>query len=145
MIEKLVIVFFEQNDNNTMRKFIMPDSNKQEKSQFGLLADRRFAPFFWTQFFGAFNDNVFKNAFILLITYTTSQTLAGKSDILVNIAAGLFILPFFLFSATAGQIADKYEKSFLIRRIKILEIVINVLAWDCSIPCSFTRNNGSME
>ncbi len=88
------------------------------------MTSKRFAPFFWTQFLGAFNDNVFRNALLILITYQSSQVLPIQSDILINIAAGLFILPFFIFSATAGQIADKYEKSVLIRRIKLLEIFI---------------------
>lgn len=95
----------------------------QEKSQFGLLTTRRFAPFFHTQFLGAFNDNVYKNALILLITYQSAQVTLD-SNTLVNLAAALFILPFFLFSATAGQLADKYEKSFLIRHVKLLEIII---------------------
>ncbi|GBC62382.1 MFS transporter [Desulfonema ishimotonii] len=95
-----------------------------EKSQFGLMTTRRFAPFFWTQFLGAFNDNVFKNALIILIAYQGGRHFALDSNILINLAAGLFILPFFLFSASAGQISDKYEKSMLIRRIKIMEILI---------------------
>ncbi|NNG01840.1 MAG: MFS transporter [Desulfobacteraceae bacterium] len=93
-------------------------------NQFTLFATRRFAPFFWTQFFGAFNDNVFKNALILLIAYRAATSGRMGSDVLVNIAAGVFILPFFLFSATAGQIADKFEKTHLIRRIKMMEIII---------------------
>ncbi|MFH1156028.1 MAG: MFS transporter [Pseudomonadota bacterium] len=97
------------------------------KSQFGLMATRRFAPFFWTQFFGAFNDNVFRNGLMILIAYGAGSGLAGASSIMINVAAGLFILPFFLFSATAGQMADKYEKSVLIRNIKLLEIAIMVL------------------
>jgi len=99
-----------------------------EKSQFGLLTTKRFAPFFWTQFLGAFNDNIYKNSLILLIAYQSSQSLPLDSTTLVNLAAGLFILPFFLFSATAGQLADKYEKSKLIQYVKLLEIVIMGLA-----------------
>ncbi|MBF0226149.1 MAG: MFS transporter [Desulfobacterales bacterium] len=102
----------------------MNEENNNEKSQFGLLTIKRFAPFFWTQFFGAFNDNVYKNALIILIAYKYSQILSGSTDIWINSAAGLFILPFFIFSATAGQIADKYDKSFLIKIIKLMEIVI---------------------
>lgn len=97
---------------------------EHEESQFGLMKTRRFAPFFWTQFLGAFNDNVFKNALIILIAFQAAKTVSLDSNILINIAAGLFILPFFLFSATAGQISDKYEKSMLIRRIKLMEIAI---------------------
>ncbi len=90
------------------------------------MATRRFAPFFWTQFFGAFNDNVYKNALILIIAF--QSTVMIQTDILINISAGLFILPFFLFSAMAGQIADKVEKSKMIRIIKLIEIVIMILA-----------------
>ena len=101
---------------------------EHESGLLRLLSTRRFAPFFWTQFFGAFNDNVFKNALMLMIAFQASQRLSMASDVVINLAAGLFILPFFLFSATAGQIADKMEKSLLIRRIKIMEIAIMVFA-----------------
>jgi len=110
-------------------------SGEKTRSQFALLTERRFAPFFWTQFFGAFNNNLLKNALIVLVTYQTarfageSSTFHGmESGVLVNLAAGLFILPFVLLSATAGQIADKYDKSRLIRGIKGLEIVVMALA-----------------
>jgi len=106
-----------------------------DKSQFRLLGERRFGPFFWTQFFGAFNDNVLKNALLILVTYQAARFAAEgsmfagmQSGVLVNLAAGLFILPFFLFSATAGQLADKVEKSGLIRLTKALEIGIMALA-----------------
>ncbi|WP_419661964.1 phospholipid/glycerol acyltransferase [Desulfosarcina variabilis str. Montpellier] len=89
-----------------------------------LFSTSRFAPFFWTQFLGAFNDNVFKNALMLIIAFQTSQQLSMAPDMVVNLAAGLFILPFFLFSAMAGQMADKMEKSFLTRTIKFMEILI---------------------
>jgi 1-acyl-sn-glycerol-3-phosphate acyltransferase len=98
-----------------------------EKSQFALLKTQRFAPFFWTQFLGAFNDNVFKNALILLIAYRGTAHVIN-ADIMINAAAGLFILPFFLLSAIAGQLADKYEKSKLIQWIKLFEIGIMVVA-----------------
>ena len=91
-------------------------------SQFHLISEKRFGPFFLTQFLGAFNDNVYKNALIILIAFQLGDP--STTNTLINLAAGLFILPFFLFSATAGQIADKFEKSWLIRRIKLLEIVI---------------------
>lgn len=97
-------------------------------SQFSLLKERRFAPYFLTQFLGAFNDNVYKNALVILIAFQAAQASVNNSHVLVNLSAGLFILPFFLFSASAGQLADKYEKSMLIRWIKLLEIVIMVLA-----------------
>jgi 1-acyl-sn-glycerol-3-phosphate acyltransferase len=101
---------------------------RQEHSQFGLLREKRFAPFFWTQFAGAFNDNIYKNVLILIIAFQAAGTNPGQSDILINMAAGLFILPFFLFSAFAGQIADKYEKSRLIRAVKLCEILIMIAA-----------------
>lgn len=99
----------------------------KQHNQFSLLAEKRFAPFFWTQFAGAFNDNIYKNVLLLIIAFQSTGS-GVNSDILINLAAGLFILPFFLFSALAGQIADKYEKSGLIRRIKLAEIVIMILA-----------------
>jgi hypothetical protein len=97
-------------------------------NQFSLLKQRRFGPFFLTQFLGAFNDNTFKNALIILIAFRATDSGFGNSDTLINLAAGLFILPFFLFSATSGQLADRYEKSMLIRRIKLLEIAIMMVA-----------------
>lgn len=95
-----------------------------QHSLFGLLKLKRFGPFFATQFFGAFNDNVFKNALVIMITFQAVVSSELDADVLVNACAGLFILPFFLFSATAGQLADKYEKSFLIRLIKGIEILV---------------------
>jgi len=100
------------------------DNPYNESSQFGLLRVKRFAPFFWTQFFGAFNDNIYRNVLIILIAYQSGQMISVDPNMLINLAAGLFIFPFFLFSATAGQLADKYEKSMLIRRIKLFEIAI---------------------
>ena len=97
-------------------------------SQFRLLGQRRFAPFFATQFLGALNDNIFRNGLVILITFQGVLVAGMDHSELANVAAGLFILPFFLFSASAGQLADKYEKSMLIRRIKILEISLMVLA-----------------
>jgi len=82
---------------------------------------------FLTQFFGAFNDNLFKNALVILITFRLADVYGLSAQILITVVAGLFILPFFLFSATAGQIADKYEKSFLIRIIKFVEIVLMMM------------------
>jgi hypothetical protein len=73
-------------------------------SQFGLLKARRFAPFFATQFLGAFNDNLFKNALIVLLTFQAASWTTMAPEVLTNLAAGIFILPFFLFSATAGQL-----------------------------------------
>ena len=99
-----------------------------ESSQFKLLRQRRFAPFFVTQFLGALNDNVFRNGLVILITFQGVLVLGMDKIQFQNIAGALFILPFFLFSATAGQLADKYEKSLLIRRIKLLEIGLMLIA-----------------
>ncbi len=100
-----------------------------------LLSQRRFLPYFLTQFLGAFNDNVFKNALVIILTY---KIVSEHSSILVNLAAVIFILPFFLFSPLSGQLADKYEKTLLIRRIKWVEIGIMSLGviglWLNSIP-----------
>lgn len=97
-------------------------------SQFQLLKTRRFSPLFFTQFLGAFNDNLYKNALVILIIFQGSSLYGIDTNIIVTLSAGIFILPFFLFSATAGQLADCYEKSQLIRRVKILEIIIMSLA-----------------
>ena len=99
-----------------------------DSSQFSLLGQRRFAPFFITQFLGALNDNVFRNGLVILITFQGVMVAGMDHTQLANVAAALFILPFFLFSATAGQLADKYEKSFLMRRIKMLEIALMLIA-----------------
>lgn len=93
-----------------------------------ILATRRFLPMFLTQFFGALNDNVYKQSLLLVITYGWIQQQSASISTLNNLAALLFILPYFIFSATAGQIADKYERSFLVRSIKILEIMIMLIA-----------------
>ena len=109
-----------------------------QDSQFSLLRQRRFGPFFLTQALGAFNDNVFKNALVILVTFGIAGLAQEQINFYVNLAAVLFILPFFLFSATAGQLAEKYEKSRLIRGIKLLEIGIMALGavglWIGSIP-----------
>lgn len=97
-----------------------------EGSQFSLLVQRRFLPFFVVQFLGAFNDNVFKNALVILIVFQLGAA-AGETRYLVNLSAALFILPFFLFSSVAGQIGDYMEKSRLIRRIKLAEICIMLM------------------
>jgi len=97
-------------------------------NQYQLLKSRRFFPLFCTQFLGAFNDNVYKNTLVIFIVFQDAELYGLDSNTLVTLSAGIFILPYFLFSATAGQIADKYEKSFLIRHVKMLEIVIMLLA-----------------
>jgi MFS family permease len=97
-------------------------------SSLSLLRERRFGPFFWTQFLGAFNDNVFRNALLVLLAFQGAQWGASSPDLMTNVAAGLFVLPFFLFSPLAGQLADKLEKSRLIRLVKLAEIGIMLLA-----------------
>lgn len=99
----------------------------EHRSQFQLLKNRRFLPFFATQALGAFNDNLFKNALLLFIAFG-GMAAADQTALYTNLAAGLFILPFFLFSPIAGQIADRQEKSQLIRQIKALEVAIMTLA-----------------
>ncbi len=89
-----------------------------------LLSSRTFFSFFATQFLGAFNDNLFKTALSLLIAFQVTQQAESQSSILVNLAAILFILPFFLLSPRAGSLADRYDKVTLIRRVKSLEIMI---------------------
>ncbi|GAB3460833.1 MFS transporter [Massilia terrae] len=97
-------------------------------SQFTLLKQRRFAPFFWTQFLGAFNDNLFKTALIVVLTYDAASWTSLPSSLLNNLIPGLFILPFVLLSGTSGQVADKVEKGRLARSVKLLEIGIMLLA-----------------
>ena len=99
----------------------------QGSSQFRLLAERRFGPLFGVQFLGAFNDNVFKQALVILLAYQTASFGTMSSNTLQNLAQALFILPFFLFSATAGQIADKYEKSRLITLTVAIELAVMAL------------------
>ena len=96
----------------------------RERGQFSLLLSRRFSPFFFTQALGAFNDNVYRNAVIVLIVFGAG---AANADTLANLGAGLFALPFFLFSAWAGELADHGDKAVLARRIKIAEICIMLL------------------
>ena len=97
-------------------------------NQFQLFKRRRFSAMFFTQFLGAFNDNIFKQALILVLTYTAASQLGVEVSILNNLAAMLFILPYFLFSALAGQLADKFEKSKLTRFTKLLELSIMMIA-----------------
>ncbi len=95
----------------------------EHPNQFALLRQRRFAPFFWTQFSGAANDNLFKFAFTVMVTYQLSVSWLPPA--LAGLVIGaLFILPFLLFSATSGQLTDKFEKTSVIRFVKNLEVVI---------------------
>jgi len=110
-------------------------------NQFDLLRERRFAPFFWTQFLGAANDNVYKNALVIFVAFHAASLTALDPNALVNIAGAVFIAPFMLLSATGGQLADKYEKSRLIRYIKLFEIAIMVIGlagfWQRSLALLF--------
>jgi 1-acyl-sn-glycerol-3-phosphate acyltransferase len=99
-----------------------------EHSQFKLLEERRFLPFFITGALGAFNDNVFKNGLAAMLVFNSSQLAGLNTNQIVNLSAMAFILPFFLFSAVFGQIADKYEKSMQIRGIKLFEVFIMLAA-----------------
>jgi 1-acyl-sn-glycerol-3-phosphate acyltransferase len=99
-----------------------------EKDAPNLLTTRRFGPFFVTQTLGAFNDNIFKNALVILLAFGVAGLSQADVDLYVNLAAGLFILPFFLFSATAGQLAEKYDKAAIIRAVKVFEIAIMLCA-----------------
>jgi 1-acyl-sn-glycerol-3-phosphate acyltransferase len=121
-----------------------PPAPHEHPNQFALLRQRRFAPFFWTQFAGAANDNLFKFAFTVMVTYQLQ--IAWLPPALAGLVIGaLFILPFLLFSATSGQLTDKYDKTRMIRMVKNLEIAIMVFAalgfWQGSVPillaCTF--------
>ncbi|HQR19604.1 MAG TPA: MFS transporter [Burkholderiaceae bacterium] len=97
------------------------------KNQFSLLRERRFAPLFWVQFLGAANDNIFKFAFTLLATYAAARWGNIDPHFAGFLIGALFIAPFMLFSATSGQLADKLEKSWFIRRVKDAEIVVMLI------------------
>src|SRR4030042_4846811 len=111
-------------------------------SQFDLLQERRFAPFFWTQCLGAGNDNVYKNALIIFVAFHAATLTPLDPNALVNLAGAVFIAPFVLFSATGGQLADKLEKSRLIRWIKLFEIAIMAVGlagfWQRDLALLFT-------
>jgi 1-acyl-sn-glycerol-3-phosphate acyltransferase len=111
-------------------------------SQFSLLRQRRFAPFFWTQFLGAMNDNVFKVGFTSLVTYNAAMFSGSDGETAAFLISAIFIAPFVLFSATSGQIADKYDKAMLIRAVKTFEILVMLLGvagfWLHSAPLLYT-------
>jgi 1-acyl-sn-glycerol-3-phosphate acyltransferase len=96
-------------------------------NQFALLRKRRFAPFFWTQALGAFNDSAFRNAMVMLAAFQMGLP-NNEVSLYTNLAPALFILPYFLFSATAGQLAEKFEKTRIIRYVKLFEIAAMLLA-----------------
>jgi hypothetical protein len=93
-----------------------------------LFQERRFWPLFWTQLLGALNDNVLKNAMVVMITYKGLSLAGLDAPSIVALSGGVFILPFFLFSMAAGQIADKHEKSRLVRLVKVWELMITLVS-----------------
>ncbi len=116
-----------------------PSVPSNHPNQFALLKQRRFAPFFWTQFSGAANDNLFKFAFTVMVTYQLSVSWLPPA--LAGLVIGaLFILPFLLFSATSGQLTDKFEKTRVIRFVKNLEVVIMLIA-----AAGFMSNNVDVQ
>ncbi|RZF24584.1 MFS transporter [Paraburkholderia sp. UYCP14C] len=120
-------------------------AHEAHESQFRLLRQRRFAPFFWTQFLGAMNDNVFKIGFTSLVTYQAARFSGIDPKTAAFLISAIFILPFVLFSATSGQIADKYDKALLTRLVKTFEIAVMLVGgagfWLHSAPllylCTF--------
>ena len=98
------------------------------RNQLDLLRSRRFLPLFVTQALGAFNDNLFKSAIIFLVTYVMAERSGLNAPLLVAAAGGIFIFPFFLFSASAGQLAEKYDKARLIRLLKLTELALMLTA-----------------
>jgi 1-acyl-sn-glycerol-3-phosphate acyltransferase len=120
-------------------------AQEAHESQFRLLGQRRFAPFFWTQFLGAMNDNVFKIGFTSLVTYQAARFSGVDPKTAAFLISAIFILPFVLFSATSGQIADKYDKAVLTRLVKSFEIAVMLVGgagfWLHSAPllylCTF--------
>jgi len=101
--------------------------DRRAVSQSALLRSARFAPLFWTQFLGALNDNVFRFALVIFVTFTVAEQSGVDTRMLVPLTGGVFILPFFLFSALAGQLADCHDKARLIRLVKTAEILIAAL------------------
>lgn len=101
---------------------------RPESNQFKLFTQRRFLPFFGAQALGAFNDNVYKNVLVILATYHAASYTTLAPELLTNLAGGLFILPFVLFSGMAGQLADRYDKSRVLQAVKAFEVLIMVVA-----------------
>lgn len=97
-------------------------------NQFQLLGQRRYLPFFFAQAFGAFNDNVYKNVLVILATYQSTRYTAVDPKLLTNLAGGLFILPYVLFSGVAGELADRFDKALVLKIVKAAEIAVMALA-----------------
>lgn len=96
-------------------------------SSHNLFKNTKFFYYFWTQLLGALNDNIYKNALVVLIAFKGIEAFGLGKSLLVTLSGALFILPFFLFSPIAGQLCEKYEKSLIIRWTKILEIVVMLM------------------
>src|SRR5262245_58012733 len=105
-----------------------PATPMSAPNQFRLLGQRRFLPFFGAQALGAFNDNAYKNVLLLLVTFGGTISTSMQPDLLNNLAGGIFILPYLLFSGLAGQIADRFDKSRVVQAIKAIEVLIMALA-----------------
>ncbi len=103
-------------------------SELSDTNQFRLLRERRFLPFFVAQACGALNDNLFKNILVILVTYQATRWSALRPELLANIAAGLFILPFVAFSGLAGQLGERFDKALILKSVKALEIAIMLVA-----------------
>jgi 1-acyl-sn-glycerol-3-phosphate acyltransferase len=101
---------------------------KGEADQFRLLRERRFLPFFITQACGAFNDNLFRNVLVILVTYQAARWGTLRPELLANVAAGVFILPFVVFSGLAGQLGERFDKTRILKSVKALEIAIMLVA-----------------
>src|SRR5690349_5437861 len=99
-------------------------SDQDGDGQFRLLSERRFAPFFWTQFLGAMNDNVFKVGFTSLVTFQAARFSGVDPKTAAFLISAIFIVPFVLFSATSGQLADKFDKALLTRFVKTFEMAV---------------------
>src|ERR1700686_2751288 len=106
----------------TPMRVIRPAAARRNGGALALLLSRRFGPLFATQFLSAFNDNALKNALVLMIAYRADSAGALTAGLLIPLAGGLFILPFFLCSASAGALADASDKAWLVRIIKFTEI-----------------------
>jgi acyl-[acyl-carrier-protein]-phospholipid O-acyltransferase/long-chain-fatty-acid--[acyl-carrier-protein] ligase len=106
----------------------LPAERDKPQGALALLVSRRFGPLFATQFLSAFNDNALRNALVLMIAYRAEPSAQLSAQMMIPLAAGLFMLPFFLCSASAGQIADELDKAWLIRLIKLLEIPVMLVA-----------------
>ena len=96
-------------------------------NQFRLLSERRFLPFFVAQSLGAFNDNIFRNVLVILVTYGAIGASGVDTKVLTNLAGGVFVVPYLIFSGLAGQLADRFDKALVVKLTKASEIAIMAL------------------